>query len=114
MNQFPTDHSWPLPEIHQQFEELEWRQRLRIVEANNSPETSRWVIEQDLEVLQRNRYANVQPWKNSRIHLSVPHGQSDYINASPISVKASKTEMETKYIATQVRRAIDGSKSLLT
>jgi len=88
-------------EIHQQFEELEWRQRLRIAEANSSPETSRWVIEHDLEVLQRNRYANVQPWKHSRIHLKVPQGRSDYINASPITVKDSTNEQETKYIATQ-------------
>lgn len=49
-----------------------------------------------------NRYGNVQPWEKSRIHLKVADGQSDYINASPISVRDPRTGVETKFIATQV------------
>lgn len=50
----------------------------------------------------RNRYLNVQAWANSRIHLRVPEGECDFINASPIVLKDSSTDEETKYIATQV------------
>ena len=51
--------------------------------------------------MKRNRNANVQPWENSRIHLKVAEGQSDYINASPISLRDSRTGAVTKFIATQ-------------
>jgi protein-tyrosine phosphatase len=64
--------------------------------------TSRWWRETDFEVLLRNRYMNVQPWANHRIHLHVPEGHSDYINASPITLKSLKDDKECKYIATQV------------
>ena len=39
-------------------------------------------------VLARNRYGNIQPWDSSRIRLKVPIGGSDYVNASPISLKS--------------------------
>ena len=54
------------------------------------------------QVSQRNRYLGVQPWDKSRIHLKVAEGDSDYINASPITVQDPRTGVETKYIATQV------------
>jgi protein-tyrosine phosphatase len=47
------------------------------------------------------RYQNVHPWEQKRIHLRVPEGQNDYINASPISLKSSVTGKENKYIAMQ-------------
>lgn len=50
----------------------------------------------------RNRYMNVQPWEKSRIRLKVQEGKSDYINASPISLRDPRSGTETHYIATQV------------
>ena len=74
--------------------------------------------------MSRNRYANVQPWDSSRVKLKTTIGGSDYVNASPISLKSlspasrhrgrrkpsqetsssdtqSVTVQETRYIATQ-------------
>ncbi|THC99038.1 hypothetical protein EYZ11_001512 [Aspergillus tanneri] len=89
-------------EIHHKFEELEWIQRTRIAEGmlTNDP-SHRWALEGDPEVKARNRYVNVQAWANSRIHLPVPDGECDFINASPISLKDSVSEEERRYIATQ-------------
>lgn len=44
---------------------------------------------------------NVQPWDKSRIHLQVPEGESDYINASPITLTDPRTEAVYSYIAAQ-------------
>jgi hypothetical protein len=62
----------------------------------------RWAIDTSPEVRLRNRYQNVQAWANSRIRLKVPEGECDFINASPIVLKDSRTGDETRYIATQV------------
>lgn len=62
----------------------------------------RWAIETSPEVKARNRYPNVQAWANSRIRLKVAEGQCDFINASPISLRDSRTGDEMRYIATQV------------
>jgi len=93
----------PYPEIHKKFEELEWLQRARLAEGllANDP-SHRWALESDPEVKARNRYLNVQAWANSRIHLRVPEGECDFINASPIVLKDSTTGEEMRYIATQV------------
>ncbi|KAL1999142.1 hypothetical protein VTN02DRAFT_4994 [Thermoascus thermophilus] len=92
----------PLTEIHNKFEELEWLQRARLAEGLLAKDPShRWALEADPEVKARNRYLNVQAWANSRIHLRVPEGECDFINASPIVLKDSSTGEETKYIATQ-------------
>ncbi|KAB8071610.1 protein-tyrosine phosphatase-like protein [Aspergillus leporis] len=89
-------------EIHQKFEELEWMQRARLAEGMLANDPShRWALEADPEVKARNRYVNVQAWANSRIHLRVPDGECDFINASPIVLKDSVSEEERKYIATQ-------------
>ena len=40
---------------------------------------------------------------NNRVRLKVPEGYNDYINASPIELKSTKTGDVLKYIATQVR-----------
>lgn len=90
-------------EIHRKFEDLEWIQRARIAEGmlTNDP-SHRWALEGDPEVKARNRYVNVQAWANSRIHLRVPEGECDFINASPILLEDSATQEERRYIATQV------------
>lgn len=62
----------------------------------------RWALEGDPQVKARNRYANVQAWANSRVHLRVPEGECDFINASPIVLQDSATQTERRYIATQV------------
>ncbi|KAE8152716.1 protein-tyrosine phosphatase-like protein [Aspergillus avenaceus] len=95
-----------LLEIHQKFEELEWMQRARLAEGllANDP-SHRWALEVDPEVKARNRYMNVQAWANSRVHLRVPEGECDFINASPITLKDSVSQEERRYIATQGPKA---------
>ncbi|GFG25210.1 tyrosine-protein phosphatase 2 [Aspergillus udagawae] len=89
-------------EIHQKFEELEWLQRARFAEGMLSSDPAhRWALEADPEVRARNRYMNVQAWANSRIHLRVPEGECDFINASPIVLTDSVSREERRYIATQ-------------
>ncbi|KAI9370104.1 protein-tyrosine phosphatase-like protein [Aspergillus egyptiacus] len=89
-------------DIHHKFEELEWMQRTRLMEGSQANDPShRWALEADPEIRARNRYANVQAWANSRIHLRVPEGECDFINASPILLKDSVSEEERRYIATQ-------------
>lgn len=73
---------------------------------SNDP-SHRWALEGDPEVKARNRYSNVQAWANSRIHLKVPEGECDFINASPIILKDSVTQGERRYIATQVSTVDD-------
>lgn len=56
----------------------------------------------------RDRYNNIHPWANNRVHLKVPEGYNDYINASPIALTPrsdvqDKDEASTKaqYICMQ-------------
>ncbi|CAI7577232.1 unnamed protein product [Penicillium pancosmium] len=97
-------------EIHDKFEDLEWMQRTRLTEGmlSNDP-THPFALEADPRVKARNRYINVQAWANCRIHLRVPAGECDFINASPITLRDTVTEEERRYIATQVG---DSSQSL--
>ncbi|RWQ93473.1 protein-tyrosine phosphatase 2 [Paecilomyces variotii] len=89
-------------EIHEKFDELEWRQRRRVHEGTTANDGShRWALETGPEAKARNRYMNVLVWANSRIRLKVPEGESDFINASPIVLKASTQGEERRYIATQ-------------
>ncbi|PYH76724.1 hypothetical protein BO82DRAFT_406872 [Aspergillus uvarum CBS 121591] len=89
-------------EIHNKFEELEWMQRTRLLEGTQANDPShRWALEADPEVRARNRYMNVQAWANSRIHLRVPEGECDFINASPIVLQDSVSQQARRYIATQ-------------
>jgi protein-tyrosine phosphatase len=53
------------------------------------------------EYAPRNRYANVDPYLGNRIKLEVPEGYSDYINASPIVLRTTRSKSVLKYIATQ-------------
>lgn len=64
-----------------------------------------FAIENDPVVRLRNRYLNVQAFANCRIHLPVPEGECDFINASPILLRDSATAEEQRYIATQVSDA---------
>ncbi|TVY71230.1 Tyrosine-protein phosphatase [Lachnellula suecica] len=54
------------------------------------------------------RYSNIFPWANNRIHLKVPEGFNDYINASPVTLVSTSTKQSTlkasiqdKYICMQ-------------
>lgn len=77
-------------------------QRTRLAEAMLSNDPAHpFALEADPKVKARNRYVNVQAWANSRIHLRVPEGECDFINASPITLKDSVTQEERNYIATQ-------------
>lgn len=91
-------------DILQTFQELEWRQRFRLFDAMQNPETSPYKIDKSPIVMSRNRYANVQPWDASRIKLRRPMGGSDYVNASPVVLKTHSTSgnkvEQTRYIAT--------------
>lgn len=87
--------------IRAKFNDLVWKEKLRILQGRSDP-SSQWVQDTSPHVVIQNRYGNVQPWEKSRIHLKVAQGKSDYINASPISLRDPRTGVETKFIATQV------------
>jgi len=65
-----------------------------------------WARLQNVETIRRNRYANVDPYDKNRVRLQVPEGHSDYINASPIHLKTTKSETLKRFIATQVSRRL--------
>lgn len=105
-------------DITHAFQELEWKQRSRLQHALNNPGDSPYRVDRSMTVIERNRYGNVQPWDAARVKLQTPIGGSDYINASPISLRSrvSKTVSgsdtpdpsevdepiaESRYIATQ-------------
>ncbi|KAI4270629.1 MAG: hypothetical protein LQ337_006565 [Flavoplaca oasis] len=87
-------------EIRIKFQDLECRQLLRIAEGRRNP-ASNWTQDNAKETRLRNRYLNVQPWDKSRVHLQVPPGESDYINASPITLEDPRTGVVSSYIAAQ-------------
>jgi protein-tyrosine phosphatase len=91
-------------DIHGKFVDLEWEQRRRLLQGaqtNEPDQQSRWARCGGDEVMNRNRYANVDPYSNNRVKLQVPEGHSDYINASPIVLESTKSRRVTKFIATQ-------------
>ncbi|KAF4545697.1 Protein-tyrosine phosphatase 2 [Lasiodiplodia theobromae] len=88
--------------LAEKFESLGWQERKRIAEGalqTNSP--SQWARMTGGLVAQRNRYMNVDPFAANRVQLKVPEGHDDYINASPIIIRSSKTGAAKNYIATQ-------------
>ncbi|KAI4111380.1 MAG: hypothetical protein LQ339_000579 [Xanthoria mediterranea] len=87
-------------EIRTKFQDLECRQLLRIAEGRRDP-ASNWTQDTTKQTKLRNRYVNVQPWDKSRIRLQVPPGESDYINASPITLEDPRTGVVSSYIAAQ-------------
>ncbi|KAG8529158.1 uncharacterized protein KY384_005793 [Bacidia gigantensis] len=89
-------------DINAKFSELNWQEKLRIMQGRNDPD-SPWTQDSHISVLQRNRYTGVQPWDKSRIRLKVGQGMLDYINASPIALKDPGTGLETRFIATQTQ-----------
>ncbi|KAL8771727.1 MAG: hypothetical protein Q9209_002918 [Squamulea sp. 1 TL-2023] len=96
----PTFLRQSATEIRNKFQDLEHRQLLRIAEGRRDP-ASNWTQDTTKQTRLRNRYLNVQPWDKSRIHLRVPSGESDYINASPITLEDPRTGAVYFYIATQ-------------
>ena len=87
-------------EIKTKFGELEYRQLIRIAHGRRNP-NSEWAQVASRQVRLRNRYINIQPWDKSRVHLKVSEGESDYINASPISLLDPRRGTETTYVAAQ-------------
>jgi protein-tyrosine phosphatase len=77
------------------MEELDWNQRFRLQDAFTNPQ-SPFKIDRTPTVAIRNRYANVQPWDSSRIKLKSPIAGSDYVNASPISLKSLGTPTSSR------------------
>ncbi|KIW00933.1 uncharacterized protein PV09_07673 [Verruconis gallopava] len=88
-------------DIQAKFIDLEWQQRTRIAEGKQPNSTSQWVFLPSDTTLPRNRYANVEVFANNRVKLKVPEGHSDYINASPIKLKTTKSNTQKNFIATQ-------------
>ncbi|KIW17649.1 hypothetical protein PV08_04844 [Exophiala spinifera] len=66
------------------FADIGWKERYRLQDALQNPESSPYRLDRSLAVISRNRYKDVQPWDLSRIRLKKPIGGSDYVNASPI------------------------------
>lgn len=75
-------------EISSAFQDLEWKQRYRLFHAVQNPESSPFRIDRSQTVIKRNRYGNVFPWDASRVKLKHPIGGSDYVNASPITLRS--------------------------
>ncbi|KAF1811252.1 receptor/non-receptor type protein-tyrosine phosphatase, partial [Eremomyces bilateralis CBS 781.70] len=93
-------------DIHSKFVDLEWQQRNRLAQGLRPPtpgveNPSQWVRMSGEDVIQRNRYVNVDPFVNNRVRLKVPEGTSDYINASPIALETTKSHKDMRWIATQ-------------
>ncbi|USP73322.1 uncharacterized protein yc1106_00596 [Curvularia clavata] len=74
------------------------REALQPTEADDQ---GRWARCCGDEYAFRNRYANVDPYQSNRVHLVVPEGHFDYINASPIVLETTQSQTPLKYIATQ-------------
>ncbi|PGH30299.1 protein-tyrosine phosphatase [[Emmonsia] crescens] len=91
-------------EIHKKFNEIDMIQGFRLSGVGGAAagnKSRKWVLENRPEILARNRYINIQVWSHSRIHLKVPDGECDFINASPITLNHSKTGSPARYIAAQ-------------
>ncbi|KAJ5927878.1 hypothetical protein N7466_006834 [Penicillium verhagenii] len=109
MNGLPPFLCKSVSDIKEDFDNLEWMQRVRLSEALNSKApTHPYAVESDSKANFRDRYFNVKPYANNRIHLPVPEGKCDYINASLITLKNSVTKGERKYIATQASATLFG------
>ncbi|KAJ2992805.1 hypothetical protein NUW58_g2045 [Xylaria curta] len=91
--------------VESKFQELVWLERLRSQQGLQNPSPSfqfARVPFHETKIL--DRYNNIQPWANNRVHLPVPEGKLDYINASPIvspSPLRPDTSPRFNYIAMQ-------------
>ncbi|KAF3033834.1 hypothetical protein E8E12_005230 [Didymella heteroderae] len=97
-------------QLDTKWNDLEWAQMNRLRDgmapsASESEEPPRWARCSGDPYAPRNRYMNVDPYQANRVHLDVPEGADDYINASPIELKSTKTGTVLKYIATQGPKA---------
>jgi protein-tyrosine phosphatase len=88
-------------EIQNKFVDLEWQQRNRLAHGRQTDVDSQWTLLSDDITVYRNRYANVEVFANNRVKLKVPEGHSDYINASPIELRSTRSGTEKRFIATQ-------------
>src|SRR5437773_11932775 len=72
-------------DILKKFAELQWLERERLSQwsLDGADSSHQWPQDSDPEIKPRNRYFNVLPWANNRIHQRVPPGHRAYINASP-------------------------------
>ncbi|KAF1362391.1 hypothetical protein EJ07DRAFT_163641 [Lizonia empirigonia] len=108
----PPDHT-PYPPflrpgrgalLDTKWNDLEWQQmtRLRVgLSATETDQPSQWARCSGDAYAPRNRYMNVDPYQANRVHLDVPEGAFDYVNASPITLRSTKSKTDLKYIATQ-------------
>ncbi|KAG9192380.1 protein-tyrosine phosphatase [Alternaria panax] len=95
-------------DIHTKWNRLEMTQMERLrdsAHADASEEAAKWARCFGEDYAIRNRYINVDPYQSNRVHLEVPEGHFDYINASPIVLETTKSATELKYIATQGPKA---------
>ncbi|KAF3004841.1 hypothetical protein E8E13_004628 [Curvularia kusanoi] len=86
------------------WNDLEWAQMNRMREgmaATDAEQPAPWARCSGDQWAPRNRYMNVDPYQANRVHLDVPEEAFDYINASPIELKSTKSGTVLKYIATQ-------------
>ncbi|EFQ98129.1 tyrosine-protein phosphatase 2 [Nannizzia gypsea CBS 118893] len=98
----PSYLNQPAKYVRDKFSELEWMERhRRAAGALSQDPTHKWTLDTSPQVKARNRYGDVQAWDNCRVHLKVPAGECDFINASPIVLKDPETDGEYKYIASQ-------------
>ncbi|KAM5441318.1 tyrosine protein phosphatase 1 [Microsporum ferrugineum] len=98
----PSYLTQPAKYVRDKFSELEWMERHRRAAGALSQDPShKWTLDTSPQVKARNRYGDVQAWENCRVHLKVPDGECDFINASPIVLKDPETDGEYKYIASQ-------------
>ncbi|KAF1843968.1 uncharacterized protein K460DRAFT_154977 [Cucurbitaria berberidis CBS 394.84] len=113
--QYPQDAT-PYPaflkssraDLNAKWNRLEWTQMERLrdsAQATGSDQPSQWARCTGEEYALRNRYVNVDPYQTNRVHLEVPEGQFDYINASPILLESTKSKTSLRYIATQGPKA---------
>lgn len=90
------------------WNDLEWAQMSRYRESMAGADTeppAQWARCNGDAYAPRNRYMNVDPYQANRVRLEVPEEAFDYINASPIQLKSTKSGTVLKYIATQGPKA---------
>lgn len=95
-------------DVNAKWNRLETAQNDRLRDTSHPPDSEeppKWARCGGEEYAFRNRYANVDPYQSNRIHLAVPEGHFDYINASPIDLVTTKSQTPLKYIATQGPKA---------
>jgi len=86
--------------MHEKYADLAALENDRLLakSTNDSP-TNQWARLDADPVL--DRYSNIHPWANNRIHLKVPEGCNDYINASPITLVSTAAKQSSLKRGTQ-------------